>query len=156
MGFSCSSACGIFPDQGLNLCLLHWQADTHLLYHQQSPWMNILKLHVVKLSKYISKECRWKYMDDMRWQSVLLYSLFKPNYDNTEERLRWQLPGIFMDYRCKLVGEESITDKSQVHKYREHKTQDISQLFALRFHFKHMYVTSLHFKLPLPILCNNG
>jgi len=95
-------------------------------------------------------------MDDMRWQSVLLYSLFKPNYDNTEERLRWQLPGIFMDYRCKLVGEESITDKSQVHKYREHKTQDISQLFALRFHFKHMYVTSLHFKLPLPILCNNG
>ena len=45
-----------------------------------------------------------------------------------------------------LAGEESITDKSQVHKYREHKTQDISQLFALRFHFKHMYVTSLHFK----------
>ena len=26
---SCSTACGIFPDQGLNLCLLHWQADYH-------------------------------------------------------------------------------------------------------------------------------
>ena len=24
---SCSAACGIFPDQGLNLCPLHWQAD---------------------------------------------------------------------------------------------------------------------------------
>ena len=26
--FSCSEACGIFPDQGLNLWLLHWQADS--------------------------------------------------------------------------------------------------------------------------------
>ena len=23
-GLSCSAACGIFPDQGLNPCLLHW------------------------------------------------------------------------------------------------------------------------------------
>ena len=27
-GLSCSAACGIFLDQGLNLCLLHWQADS--------------------------------------------------------------------------------------------------------------------------------
>ena len=27
-GLCCSKACGIFPDQGLNLCLLHWQADS--------------------------------------------------------------------------------------------------------------------------------
>ena len=27
-GFSCSAACGIFPDQGSNLCLLHWWADS--------------------------------------------------------------------------------------------------------------------------------
>ena len=25
---SCSAACGIFPDQGSNLCPLHWQADS--------------------------------------------------------------------------------------------------------------------------------
>ena len=25
---SCSRACGIFPDQGLNLCPLHWQVDS--------------------------------------------------------------------------------------------------------------------------------
>ena len=25
---SCSAACGIFPDQGLNLCPLHWQVDS--------------------------------------------------------------------------------------------------------------------------------
>ena len=27
-GPSCSTACGIFPDQGSNPCLLHWQADS--------------------------------------------------------------------------------------------------------------------------------
>ena len=25
---SCSAACGIFPDQGSNLCALHWQVDS--------------------------------------------------------------------------------------------------------------------------------
>ena len=36
-GLSCSSPCRIFPDQGLNPCSLHWQADCYPLYHQQSP-----------------------------------------------------------------------------------------------------------------------
>ena len=30
-------ACGIFPDQELNLCLLHWQEDSLPLSHQGSP-----------------------------------------------------------------------------------------------------------------------
>ena len=34
--FSCSAACRIFPDQGLNPYLLHWQADSYPLYHQGS------------------------------------------------------------------------------------------------------------------------
>ena len=34
---SCSAACGIFSDQGSNLCLLHWQADSLPLSHQGSP-----------------------------------------------------------------------------------------------------------------------
>ena len=36
-GLSCSGACGIFPDLGLNPCPLHWQVDSYLLYHQGSP-----------------------------------------------------------------------------------------------------------------------
>ena len=35
--FSCSTACGIFPDQGLNLCPLHWQADSLPLSYQGYP-----------------------------------------------------------------------------------------------------------------------
>ena len=27
-GLSCPAACGIFPDQGSNLCPLHWQVDS--------------------------------------------------------------------------------------------------------------------------------
>ena len=34
---SCSFACGIFLAQGLNLCLLHWQADSLPPSHQGSP-----------------------------------------------------------------------------------------------------------------------
>ena len=34
-GLSCSMACEIFPDQGLNPpCLLHWKADSSPLSHQ--------------------------------------------------------------------------------------------------------------------------
>ena len=36
-GPSRSTACGIFPDQGSNLCPLHWQADSQPLPHQGSP-----------------------------------------------------------------------------------------------------------------------
>ena len=36
-GPNCSAACGIFPDQGSNPCLLHWQADSQPLRHQGSP-----------------------------------------------------------------------------------------------------------------------
>ena len=34
---SCSMARGIFPDQGSNLCLLHWQMDRLSLNHPGSP-----------------------------------------------------------------------------------------------------------------------
>ena len=43
-GPSCSAACGIFPDQGSNPCLLHWQAGSQPLHHQGSPRKNI-ELH---------------------------------------------------------------------------------------------------------------
>ena len=33
----CSAACGMFPQQGLNPCPLHWQADSYPLHHQGSP-----------------------------------------------------------------------------------------------------------------------
>ena len=34
---SCCLACGIFPDQRLNPCPLHWQVNSYPLHHQRSP-----------------------------------------------------------------------------------------------------------------------
>ena len=36
-GLSCSVTCGVFPDQGSNLCPLHWQVDSLPLDRQGSP-----------------------------------------------------------------------------------------------------------------------
>ena len=41
-GLSCSTACGIFLDQGSNLCLLHRQADFYPLCHQENPAVGFL------------------------------------------------------------------------------------------------------------------
>ena len=42
-GLSCSAACGIFLDQGLNPCLLDWQAESLPLIHQRSPNVLFIK-----------------------------------------------------------------------------------------------------------------
>ena len=42
--FSHPMACGTFPNQGSNLCPLHWQVDSQPLNHQGSPNQVILKL----------------------------------------------------------------------------------------------------------------
>ena len=41
LGSSCSTACEILSDWGLNPCLLHWQADSLLLSHYGSPRKNL-------------------------------------------------------------------------------------------------------------------
>ena len=43
-GFSCFNACGIFPDQGLNLWSLPWQVNSYPLCHQGSPLSRIFAL----------------------------------------------------------------------------------------------------------------
>ena len=40
-GLGCSVACGIFLDQGSNLCPLHWQVDSYPVYHQGSACLFI-------------------------------------------------------------------------------------------------------------------
>ena len=41
LGLSCSLACGLFPDQGLNLCPLNWQADSYPSCGILVPWPGI-------------------------------------------------------------------------------------------------------------------
>ena len=51
-GPSCSAACGIFPDQGSNLCPLHWQADSQPLCHQGSPKTILYILSILYTYKF--------------------------------------------------------------------------------------------------------
>ena len=44
-GLSCSTACGIFLDQSLNPCPLHWQVDSQPLSHQGSPSLLFLNTY---------------------------------------------------------------------------------------------------------------
>ena len=44
-GPTCSTACGILPDQGSNPCPPHWQADSQPLRHQGSPVGLLLQLY---------------------------------------------------------------------------------------------------------------
>ena len=62
-GPSRSTACGIFPDQGSNLCPLHWQADSQPLRHQGSPSKLLLREFDSKnccYFKYIHTCCYYK------------------------------------------------------------------------------------------------
>ena len=52
-GPSCSTACGIFPDQGSNPCPLHWQTDSHPLRHQGSPLSPLLKTQLDKFTNVL-------------------------------------------------------------------------------------------------------
>ena len=56
-GPSCSEACGIFPDQGSNPCLLHWQADSQPLRHQGSPQGRFLSEGVAGSNLWFRTTC---------------------------------------------------------------------------------------------------
>jgi len=62
-GLSCPTSCGIFPDPGLKLCLLHWQADSLPLSHQGSTVYKFL--HRLKFSIHLGKYQGVQLLDHM-------------------------------------------------------------------------------------------
>ena len=62
-GLSRSTSCGIFPDQGLKLCLLHWQADSLPLSHQGRTVYTFL--HRLKFSTHLGKYQGVQLLDHM-------------------------------------------------------------------------------------------
>ena len=53
---SCSTACGILPDQGLNPCLLQWQAESYPRCHQGSS--SVIFIIIIFLFVFIFG-CAW-------------------------------------------------------------------------------------------------
>ena len=61
-GLGCQEACEIFLDQGLNLCLLYWQADSYPLHHQGNPLCPFVKLGYLPLYCRVAlsdMDCCW-------------------------------------------------------------------------------------------------
>ena len=56
-GPRCSVAYGIFPDQGSNLCPLHWQADSQPLRHQGNPPPLPFRIHDQNEDASVSHWC---------------------------------------------------------------------------------------------------
>ena len=64
---SCPVARGILLDQGLNPCLLHWQADSYPLYHQGSPQLPFKDIsqkpaHSISLSLNLISKSMFSYI----------------------------------------------------------------------------------------------
>jgi len=63
---SCSAACGIFPDQELNLRLLHWQRDSSPLNHKEVP----------HISFWITVFSRYMFRNGILDHTVVLFLVF--------------------------------------------------------------------------------
>ena len=77
-GPSCSTACGIFPDQGSNPRALLWQADSQPLRHQGSALM-IFKLSALKA------HCPCSYIEKCRRIHSHTYTCSNTNIDEKEQ-----------------------------------------------------------------------
>ena len=66
-GLSCSAACGVFPNQGLSPCLLHWQVNSLPLSHQRNPSTSLITVF------WVTRHCLLK----VHWpESVLLGGIY--------------------------------------------------------------------------------
>lgn len=54
-GLSCSTACEIFPDQGLKSCPLHWQAESFPIHIKHNKMHLLLMLRI--FTKKYQEEC---------------------------------------------------------------------------------------------------
>ena len=76
-GLSCSEVCGIFSDQGLNPCLLHWQADCLPPSHQGNPNFELLKIFLVHwLSSHSLTHSTNTYWTPAIYQALLLPAVY--------------------------------------------------------------------------------
>ena len=67
-------ACGVFPDQGLNLCPLHWLADSYSLRHQGSPDLFFIFKNLIHLEHILEHTERYEYINIVpiaNWTSLV-------------------------------------------------------------------------------------
>ena len=87
-------ACRIFPDQGSNPCLLHWQVDSLSLSHQGSPIFRLFLISVIVFLNFdwfflmFSKSFQWSshgipaFFSCVLWRFLwtFLWTFYQVNY----------------------------------------------------------------------------
>ena len=107
-GPSCSAACGILPDQGLNPCPLHWQADSQPLRHQGSPIMVnfYLALSVFQLCYeyliYLSSLNPRDNLKTLHWSRTSPFLYQKEKFDSKSQENLTNGEGTNLNLRNKL------------------------------------------------------
>ena len=127
-------ACGIFLDQGLNLCLLYWQADSLPLSHQGSP-IQYLFLLILLTGPRSSKS--WIILFYRWWNS----SSWKFSYLAKVLEL-----GVFM------VTMVVVVVASTPH----HQWELVLILEAVLYHVSSLWVRLPRARVATPLLCFTG
>ena len=106
-------ACGIFPDQGWNLCLLHWQADSLPWAIREAPDDCILK----------------------RWSSNCLQLVGKPSPGGTRrEATTWQAKARFLIVLQVFSRRQSPSRTKENRKEREYDLHTSAVTATVRGH----------------------
>ena len=78
---SCSVACGIFADQGSNLCPLDWQADSSPLCHHGSPYSLLFNrgaqcFHVLKCKLIEGRDLSYRTFQRLEYSASQTEEIF--------------------------------------------------------------------------------
>ena len=137
-GLSCSLSCGIFLDQGLNPCLLHWQADSLLSQHgnpipillyQNIPkqQQQLLKLNNEKTNKpvlkwanrYLTKEdirmankCMKRSSAAFVMSELQIKTMMKYHYMLTSMTIIWNTDNTKCWQGCGAIGTPQIAGRN--------------------------------------------
>ena len=80
-GLNCSLACGIFPDEVSNQCLLHWQVDSLPLSHQGSPFCFIfIKESSIFIEWYFERSQKISYICKRKFSSEICHYFKSKKY----------------------------------------------------------------------------
>ena len=107
LGLSCSAACGIFPDQGMNHCPLHWQADSYSLCHQGSPLTSLLVK--VKNNSIWSRDGSARYTEVIliHWAAAVSQPCSELALKDTRQGNTWRARALSITPSCSLYMAEA-------------------------------------------------
>lgn len=82
MDFSCSAGLWSLLDQGLNLCPLHWQADSYPLYHQGKSFFLWCAFVFIYSNTFILRITSLKWFPSIYWISTYDIYPMLPNWND--------------------------------------------------------------------------